>query len=328
MCLDLLDQFWAKVQYESQFQLSDDTKEDEKLEQEEEEEVKTSGNNMLLIINCCKQDIIDALHGLKLLNCRNDEERKFILDKIENSEEYLNESNIYYKFLKYLFDVESLFCDSDKINALLRDIGIAIHDYGIDKKVNRDELQFLCRDINDVLVIPFMNTIQRDGNKLYLWDIWNNLLCLNYLKESVAITLSLKHSAIRMSETELKQLVFDMHKTEIIIDKKQNAWRDRMERTYSENDSLIYTHKPKTFQATDLSDILKLRNSLRMNTESRLKKKSRIASFYKSKITKTELMQNIEGIFQKIKEIQKHKISVTVINQYYIEDVVETEKKK
>eukprot|EP01083_Nonionella_stella_P214243 772074_1 len=303
MCLDLMDQFWAKQR---------ESKEEEKHSEEHQYGIK-------YLVNCTKHDIVTALDELKFLNCTNERERAYILSKIEQSKQYRIWDGIYAKFIQYLFDVESLFQDNHKINTLLRDIRVAMNDYGIDKKVNKDELQFLCKDINQVFVIPFMNTIQRDGNNLYLWDIWNNLMCLHYLKESAKCALNTKHLTTRMNEQEVKQMVLDMYGSDIIMDEKQNAWRDRMERSYSESSSTSRIHKPMS----DVRDMLKLRDGKPKCGDSSLKKVSRTTSFYSSKITKNELMRNIEGIFEKI--AQRTKISATAIHSYYAQDVIERE---
>eukprot|EP01084_Bolivina_argentea_P225231 380680_1 len=116
-----------------------------------------------------RDDLLLALNKLKFLNCKDSEERAFILDSIDaNNNEYLDDKNInnaiFPKFVKYLQEVASLFQNTRKIKNMLRDVNIAIVERGADASLFADQLYFLFDDIkNSIVALPFFNSMRTES---------------------------------------------------------------------------------------------------------------------------------------------------------------------
>eukprot|EP01083_Nonionella_stella_P019861 55128_1 len=136
-------------------------------------------------------------------------ERAFVMHCITTSEHYGHETSIYRKFVKYVHDVESLLQNDQKIKTLLRDIKFAMDERGIDLLTSSEELLFLCQDLNEILVVPLFNImmnickkqktqrIVRD-DKLYLWNIRNTLMTIDYVRRTVKRELLCKHVTVKI----------------------------------------------------------------------------------------------------------------------------------
>eukprot|EP01084_Bolivina_argentea_P145456 254946_1 len=202
----------------------DEMKKEEKL-QEFEEKYDNGLNDKqdipIHLMQCNLQQFIDIMcDELHLFYCRDNDQREFILRQIEKNDLYIKEHNMYHKFMKYMNDLESIVQKQRNIKTLLRDIKTTMDERGIDSLVSAEELQFLCQDLNEILVVPIFNVfativtliykksdMDLTNKKIFLWDIRNILMCIDYLQQTVKHVLLHKHCTVKISKEELIELI-------------------------------------------------------------------------------------------------------------------------
>eukprot|EP01083_Nonionella_stella_P291162 990764_1 len=280
-------------------------------------------------------------------------ERAFVMDCIVASERYEHETSIYRKFVKYMHDVEALLQNDQKIKTLLRDIKFAMDEGGIDLFTSSEELLFLCQDLNEVLVIPLFNTMMRicketkrcvGGDKLYLWDIRNNLMAIDYVQRTVKDQLLRKHVTIKITRDELVELVLKKFADDILDDEDEDttdekddsqisalarsATRSRY-RLYDDNHASEVAIEPDTqrlqSQVHGLVETWSRAFHVRSAMAPPSKLESNTKAFLKSKIKKNTLVEIIHAIFKDLKKKYKAKPTATAIHSYYITKMVPLE---
>eukprot|EP01083_Nonionella_stella_P044005 118695_1 len=280
-------------------------------------------------------------------------ERAFVMDCIVASERYEHETSIYRKFVKYMHDVEALLQNDQKIKTLLRDIKFAMDEGGIDLFTSSEELLFLCQDLNEVLVIPLFNTMMRicketkrcvGGDKLYLWDIRNNLMAIDYVQRTVKDALLHKHVTIKITRDELVELVLKKFADDILDDEDEKTTDEKEDSQKSALARSATRARNRLFAESDESEVAIEPNHRRLQSQvnhlvvtyskafrarsmmpSPSKLKSNMNAFLKSKIRKNTLIEIIHVIFEDLKTKYKSKPTATVLHSYYTTEMVPCE---
>lgn len=172
-----------------------------------------------------KEDILDAMEHLKFLDCKDSDERQYIVDTIEESPAYdadnNSENEFFPRFMVYLQEVTSLFHSVGKIKNMLRDVSKAIVERGIDCEIVADQMYFLFDDVRDSIVaMPLFRAMRPEVTEngkeaLELWTIRNTLWTLYFLHNSTRKKILKESVRDHVTKKEVCDLVFEMYSDEV-----------------------------------------------------------------------------------------------------------------
>eukprot|EP01084_Bolivina_argentea_P123568 218973_1 len=262
----------------------------------EDEQIKHKSLNDLT-----KKDIVEALHTLKFLNCKNDKQREriitYIKDDNSRSLEKNEQNTLYKKFTRYVNEIHSLFQDTRKIQNMLRDVHNAMLERGVDYTVLPDQINFMFEDIRDsVIALPFFNSMRTMEDNLQeqiieLWTIRNTLYSLYFLKKTIEEEVLNKHSRLYVTKKELLCNIFNVHKGRIIDpDGIIKAINNLDENEDVSSNTLVLTQKHDQQQ--------------------------RLKLFQKHEITAKDVTIEVLSIFHKIQKRRENTITETTIDYY------------
>ena len=172
-----------------------------------------------------KEDFFDAMEHLKFLDCKDSDERQYIVDTIEESPAYDADDNpqndFFPRFMVYLQEVTSLFQNVRKIKSMLRSVSRAIVERGIDCQIAADEMYFLFDDVRDAIVaMPLFRAMgpevaENGKESLELWTIRNTLWTLYFLRTTTREKMLTESIRVHVTKKEVFDLVLESYKHEV-----------------------------------------------------------------------------------------------------------------